>query len=108
MQALDYTLSEVPARNRFIPIASAAQNPLIADRMWDWYLAHLTELERFHPLLYERVITAIVPYSGLEHEIAVRDFFKAYLLRTPLAADAIRMSLERLQINANLRRQQPS
>jgi tricorn protease interacting factor F2/3 len=108
LKALDYALFEVPARNRFIPIASAAHNPHIAHRMWDWYLAHLADLEKLHPLLYERVIAAIVPYPGLGNEKAVEQFFRAYIQRMPLAADTIRMSLEKLEVNADLRRRNPN
>ena len=59
--ALAFTLDEVPMRNRFIPIVAAAENPQAAPFLWNWYTQNVEKLERIHPLLYERVIAAMIP-----------------------------------------------
>jgi tricorn protease interacting factor F2/3 len=101
--ALAFTLEKVPPRNRFIPIVSAAGNPAVQDHLWDWYLANLKTLENLHPLLYERVITAIVPYGGLNREKEVRRFAEEYLRVHPNLGDAFRLALENLETNARMR-----
>ena len=102
-KALRFTLDSVPDRNKFMPIVSAAAVPRTGPFLWDWYLAHREELENFHPLLYERVITGIVPVCGLHCEDAVNSFFTDYLQRPEVPKEAIRMSLERLAVNGRLR-----
>lgn len=102
--ALDWALKKVPPRNQYIPVVSMAANPHAAPLLWDWYRAHLTRLEQFHPMLYERVIAAIIPVVGPDHAEPVRRFFEGYILRHAKLADAIRLSLERLEINLRMRR----
>ncbi len=102
-EALRWTLDAVPDRNKFIPIVSAAATPNAGPFMWNWYLSHREELENFHPLLYERVIAGIVPICGIHDEAAANTFFREYLERPGTPKDAIRMSLERLAVNARLR-----
>jgi len=99
----DYVLSEVEDRNKFIPIASMAANPHAIPSMWDWYVSHVNLLERFHPVLYERVIDAIVPVCGIGKEAQVNSFFDVYMRQKDMAKDVIRMSLERLKINSRMR-----
>jgi aminopeptidase N len=101
--ALDFVLEKVPPRNQFIPIAAAAGNPEAMPLMWDWYQKHLGRLEQFHPLLYERVITGIVPLGGLGREEAVRAFFESYIQQRPQLKDAVELALENLAINSRLR-----
>ncbi|MGB5984698.1 MAG: M1 family metallopeptidase [Desulfobacterales bacterium] len=102
-QALAYVLENVPDRNRFMPIAAAAGNLAALPHLWDWYRAHIAELETMHPLLYERVIAAIVPSAGLGREAEVKAFFQGYLAQEHPAADAIGLSLEKLEINRRFR-----
>ena len=101
--ALQFALEEVPDRNKFIPIVAATANPHAVDHLWDWYLAHLPELEAFHPLLYERVIAAIVPTAGLDRPDSVRAFFKKYVADHPQTGDVVRLALEHLEINLRMR-----
>jgi tricorn protease interacting factor F2/3 len=101
--AAQYTLDKVPSRNKFIPLVSMAANPHALPIMWDWYTDHITELETFHPLLYERVIAGIVPIAGMVAPETVRSFFRKYLQDKLLAAEIIRLSLEKLEINLNMR-----
>lgn len=103
-KALAFTLEKVPPRNRFIPIAAAAVNPAAQPHLWDWYQTHLATLEGFHPLLYERVITSIWPYGGLDREDEVHSFGQNYIQTHPNLADAVKLALENLEINSNFRK----
>jgi hypothetical protein len=80
-----------------------AANPSAIPYMWEWFVAHLKELEKFHPTHYERVIGSIVPVGGIGKEEKVRDFFDDYLGKTDKAKDVIKLSLERLAINTGMR-----
>jgi aminopeptidase N len=106
-KVLDYVIDQVPARNQFIPIASMAANPSAIPLLWDWYKANLPKIETFHPLLHERLITAIVPSAGLNRPAEIRAYFTAYLSRSDKAKDAIKMSLEKLEINLRIRKRHP-
>lgn len=101
--ALDFSLTRVPPRNRFIPIVALAANPAAQPHLWDWYQSHREPLEQMHPLLYERVITAILPYGGLDREAEVRRFAEAYLQTHAHLGDAMRLALENLEINGRMR-----
>jgi tricorn protease interacting factor F2/3 len=101
--ALEFTLDSVPPRNRFMPIVSAAANRHAAPRLWDWYMAHLQQVEAFHPLHYERVITGTIPVAGLDHTEEVNEFFTTYKAQKPQHEDAIELALENLAINATMR-----
>jgi tricorn protease interacting factor F2/3 len=98
-----YILDEVPARNKFIPVVAMASNPYAIPLLWDWYVSNLEQIEQFHPMLYERVIAAIVPMAGLDKEQEIKGFFEDYMQKTDKAADVIRLSLERLEINLRMR-----
>ncbi|WP_054029344.1 M1 family metallopeptidase [Desulfatitalea tepidiphila] len=102
-KALAHTLASVPPRNRFMPIVAMAANPTLQTQLWPWYLENLNALEDFHPLLYERVITAIIPFGGLGRETEVRHFSEAYIAEHPCLADAFRLALENLEINTRMR-----
>ncbi len=102
-KALDYVIDQVPARNQFIPIASMSANPAAIPLLWDWYTANLSKIETFHPLLHERLITAIVPSAGLYRPEEIRGYFTDYLSRSDKARDAIKLALEKLEINLRMR-----
>jgi len=101
-RALDFALDKVPQRNRFIPIVAAAANPAARRHLWDWFLQNLAQLETFHPLLYERVITSVWPTGGLGREKEVWQFGEAYVQKRPGLTDAAKLALENLEINARL------
>ena len=103
-KALDYVIHQVPARNQFIPIVSMAANPSAIPLLWDWYTANLPKIETFHPLLHERLITAIVPSAGLYRPEEIRGYFTDYLSRSEKARDAIKLALEKLEINLQTRK----
>jgi len=96
-------LKEVPDRNKFIPINYMAGNPYAIPSLWEWYVSHVTALEQFHPVHYERVIEAIVPVCGLGKEEQVKAFFADYMRQKDKAKDVIKLSLEKLEINSRMR-----
>jgi tricorn protease interacting factor F2/3 len=106
-RVLDYVLTSVPARNTFIPVVALAANRHAASILWDWYVSRLSRIEQFHPMLYERVVAAVLPAAGLERPDEVLNFFADYQRKTDRARDVIRLSLERLEINRRLRRSNP-
>jgi tricorn protease interacting factor F2/3 len=101
--SLQYILDTVPARNQFIPVVAMASNPYAIPLLWDWYAANLKQIEQFHPMLYERVIAAIIPTAGLDRKQEVKGFFEDYMQNTDKATDVIKLSLERLEINLRMR-----
>jgi tricorn protease interacting factor F2/3 len=102
-KTLQYVLDHVPDRNKFITIVAMASNPHALDYMWDWYVSHLSELERFHPIHYERVIGGIVPVCGMGRDDEVKKFFNQYLQKNTQAKGIIKLSLEKLEINLRMR-----
>ena len=103
-ESLHFTLDKVPNRNKFVPLVALCSNPHALPFLWDWYRSNLEALEQFHPIHYERVLSALVPFSGLGRETEVEAFFEAYLRRKEKAKEVIRMSLEILEIHSRMRR----
>lgn len=102
-KACTYTLEKVPSRNKFVPITYMAANPHAIPFMWEWYVSHSEELEKLHPIHYERIIASIVPVCGAECEQEVRTFCQNYMAEKGVAEDVIRLSLERLEVNCRMR-----
>jgi len=102
-RSLQYILDTVPARNKFVPVVAMASNPYAISLLWDWYVSNLAQIEQFHPMLYERVVAAIVPVAGMDNPQEVKGFFEDYMQRTETAKDVIKLSLERLEINLRMR-----
>jgi len=100
----EYVLDQVPDRNKFVTIGALAENAHAIPALWPWYLSNQARFETFHPIHYERVLSVIIPYGGLVKEREVKDFFKTYLEKHTKAKDAIKLSLERLEIHARMRR----
>ena len=98
-----YVLDTVPDRNKFIPVVAMASNPYAVPLLWDWYVSNLEKIEHFHPMLYERVIGAIIPTAGLQRTDEVKSFFEDYMQKTDKATDVIKLSLEKLEINLRMR-----
>jgi tricorn protease interacting factor F2/3 len=98
-----YILDKVPPRNKFIPVVAMASNPYATPLLWDWYVSNLEQIEQFHPMLYERVVAAIVPVAGMDNPQEVKEFFEDYMQKTDKAKDVIKLSLERLEINLRMR-----
>ncbi len=102
-KAQQYLLDNVPARNQFIPVVAMCANPHAIGLMWNWYVSNLKRIEAFHPMLYERVVAAIIPVAGIERPDEVKTFFERYRSQKDVAKDVINLSLERLEINLRLR-----
>ncbi|MDY6950226.1 MAG: M1 family metallopeptidase [Thermodesulfobacteriota bacterium] len=102
-QALAFVLEEVPERNQFLPIAAACANPKAVGAMWPWYRDHLEQLKGLHPLLYERVIAAIIPNAGIWEPDAVSEFFHDAMDRSPQIRDTVLLALEKLKINLKMK-----
>ena len=103
IKAQSYILESVPARNKFIPVVALCANPHAISLMWDWYVSNLKQIEQFHPMLYERVVAAVIPTAGLQRAEEVKAFFEKYRSKTNMAKDVINLSLERLEINLRMR-----
>jgi tricorn protease interacting factor F2/3 len=101
--ARDYVLDHVPDRNRFIPLVAMAANPRAVTDLWAWFVDTQDRFKDFHPLLFERVIAAIVPVAGLVDPPAVRSFMARYVEAAPQARDVVNLSLEKLEINRRFR-----
>lgn len=93
-----YLLDHVPDRNRFIPVTAMCQNPFAIPKMWDWYLQQYKKLEKSHPLIYERIIAAIIPSCGLRDPEAVKSFFADYVKEKTEIGDVVRLSIEKLDV----------
>jgi tricorn protease interacting factor F2/3 len=106
-KVLDFVLTSVPPRNTFIPVVALAANRHATSLLWDWYVSRLARIEQFHPMLYERVVAAVIPAAGLERPDEVRAFFTEYMRKTHKAVEVVRLSLERLEINLRLRSGNP-
>jgi hypothetical protein len=81
-----------------------AANPHAILFMWEWYVSHSEELEKLHPIHYERVIASIVPVCGVECEQEVKAFYQDYMTEKEAAEDVIRLSLEMLEVNCRMRK----
>ncbi|MHA2032384.1 MAG: ERAP1-like C-terminal domain-containing protein, partial [Candidatus Kariarchaeaceae archaeon] len=104
LAALEYSLEKVPDRNKYIPIITAARNLAIAEDIWDWFKDNVEKLEKLNPMHFESVIAGIVGLSGLNRVEEVKTYFNSYMEKKDLAKDTIKMTLERMEINARLRR----
>ncbi len=98
-----FVLESVPPRNQHIPVAAMVRNPFAVPFQWNWYIEYLNEIEQFHPMIYERVIAAIIPTAGMERPDEVTAFFTDYMKKNDKAADVIKLSLERMEINLRMR-----
>ncbi len=101
--AREFILSEVPNRNKFVPICHMALNPKALPDMWEWYLAHLGALEQLHPIHYERIIAGVVPLGGLGRQKEVEEFLADYVREKGTAEDTIHLALEKLAIYTRMR-----
>jgi aminopeptidase N len=103
-KVLSFVLEEVPDRNKFITIGVLAENRLASPDLWEWFLDNQKRVEDFHPIHYERVVTSLIPYSGLGREDEVRKFFENYMKQTDKSRDVIKLSLEKLEIHSRMRK----
>jgi tricorn protease interacting factor F2/3 len=102
-RALAYALFDVPSRNKHIPITAFTMNPDATGMLWQWYGENRPELKQLHPLLFERVLATILPIAGMSRERDIWDHFKGDFGREGVSAAVVRMSLEKLCVNARMR-----
>ncbi len=99
-----YILDRVPPRNRFVPLVAMCSNAAVIPSLWPWFTSHVSRLERLHPLHYERVVSAVVPFAGLGRENEVEKFLKQRMGKIGVpSSDVIGLSLERLRVNSRFR-----
>jgi hypothetical protein len=51
-----------------------ASNPYAVNALWTWFVGTQERFKDFHPLLFERIIAAIVPVAGLVDPSGVRTY----------------------------------
>lgn len=103
-RTLSYVIDRVPARNKFVPFAQMAVNPTALACLWDWYTENIDEINGFHPLHHERIITYTVPLGGLGREDDVHDFFSEDRGHVSgRLRDVLPLALEKLEINRRMR-----
>ena len=102
-RALDYVLAYRAAPQQVYPDRGHVGKPARRPPAVGLVREASGRARQFHPMLYERVIAAIVPVAGVDHAESVRRFFADYILNNAKAADVIRLSLERLEINQRMR-----
>lgn len=101
-KALEYVIEHVPPRNKFVPVVAMCANPHATGHIWTWYQEHLTDLEALHPMLYERIITAIIPVFGNRQPQKVKGFFRRYMDQHPQYEESIKLAMEKLEINLGM------
>lgn len=102
-EVLEFVITEVPPRNQFTTVAAMGQNPYAKDYLWPWFRDNLDRIEQFHPMLYERVVAAVITFAKSEYQAEMRAFFAKYAAEKDLAREIIKLSLEKMEIYANLR-----
>lgn len=102
-RVLHYVLETVPLHNKFVPVMSMALNRDAKPYLWEWYIENLEQIERFHPVHYERVIASLIPSVGIEKPEEVKAFFSEYRKKKDKFEDVIKMSTEKLEINLLMR-----
>jgi tricorn protease interacting factor F2/3 len=101
--ARDYVLDHVPDRNRFMPLVAMAGNPYAVEDLWAWFVASQERFTNFHPLLFERVLAALVPVAGLTAAAAAVAFCEGLAESAPQFRSVLALSLEKLEINRRFR-----
>ena len=103
-QVQAFILDKVPDRNKSLAVGALAENVHAIPCLWEWYLSNQTRFEAFHPVHYERVLAAVIPYGGLGKEDEVKTFFNDSMKKSDKAKDVIKLSLERLEIHSRMRK----
>ena len=103
LKTLNMNLKQVPSQSRSYLFSSMARNPEALEFIWPWFLKNLKKIEEQSPMVYARTIASLVPIGGLENASEVSQFFKKQLDEKDLAKDTIKMTLELLEINLNMR-----
>ncbi len=107
-RAKQFILANVPQRNMHLPIAWMAMNPHAKDSLWDWFTGSLPELQKIHPIIFERIIVAMTPYSSPDRHEEISRYLNLLADRKPLFAPAIQMSLAKMAVCRQVRARQSS
>jgi aminopeptidase N len=98
-ELLEFNLKEIPKKNRIVILGSISQNPGAQDWLWEWYMKNFQTIMKDFPLMHAvRSIVLLVPVVGIGHENEAKKFFEPLMKQIPMAADTIKMALERLEI----------
>ncbi|MHA1804544.1 MAG: M1 family metallopeptidase [Promethearchaeota archaeon] len=104
-EAFKLTIKHVPSSSRHYVFNSMGRNPIALKLIWDLFLKYQDELKKEGPLSYSRALVSLIPTAGLFHEKEVKEFLEAELKnKDPSSEDTIKMTMELLEINLNLRR----
>ena len=93
-----FILTDVPQRNMHLPVTWLAMNPHAKDTLWDWFTGNLGQLEKIHPIIFERIIAAITPVGSLDRHDEISTFLIAFAEKHPHFSPAIHMSLAKREI----------
>ncbi|MHA1984509.1 MAG: M1 family metallopeptidase [Candidatus Hodarchaeales archaeon] len=113
MKSIELAMRKIPLRNRLNSLFQISDNPYLAPHLWIWFKQANPMLVQMLPstilpMVMERLITMIVPNSGLNFEKDVKEFLST--LKLPIKPieekkikSAIVMALERLDINLRIK-----
>ncbi|MHA1726093.1 MAG: M1 family metallopeptidase [Promethearchaeota archaeon] len=104
-EAFKLTIKQVPSSSRHYVFNSMGKNPRALKMIWELFLKYYEKLKKEGPLSYSRAIVTLIPTAGLFHEKEVKKFLEAELkVKDPSSEDTIKMVMELLEINLNLRK----
>lgn len=102
LEVLDMALEKIPARLQHISIGAAAENPVATRAVFQWFLKSLPGLEKLHPILFERVLTSIIPLCGITSADPAFRFLENYGRSHPELEDVLRLAKQWLEVNLRL------
>lgn len=103
MEMLDYVVDQVPARNQFIALTSAAANPLSRGALWEWFTRRVEALERLHRFHFLNIVVAAVSADGRGRLPELQNFFESYRQAHPdMSEETVDMALELAEVNEQL------
>ena len=99
----DLIFEKIPYGNRGGAIAVFASKPIAIEGLWHWYLANLDNFEKLHPFMYQIALVSIISRSEM-HEKDMEGFFKDYITKNLMVADAVEVGMELLRINKQIKK----
>ncbi len=104
LELLEKNLTEIPTSLQSHLIQACAQSRIGPDFLWDWFCEKLPKIETWPLPVVERLIVGLVPLCGLGRSEEISQVLAEFLTRHPNAIDSVRMALELLTVNEQLRR----
>lgn len=96
---LDYTLNNVPPKNRRIPIVAASYNPESIEQLWKWFTANKKEVAKIHPFHYGIILNAVLPAAGVTNTDTIETYARKELTSdVPGVNDSLEMAIENMRI----------